>query len=143
MLKTVNTAKPMNPHPDDLPGNVFVYRNLHKTSPEGGPIYSIRDTATGIVAAHTETITLTGAVFAIGVKGRDRVRREMRKNVHAGVRGAPAGNPGTETLTRMRRAYYNPHTVDTFIDAETGAPLTTSPIVTIGPAGVHYMPHGG
>lgn len=127
----------MNPKPETLPRDVFIYRNLHKTSPQGGPIYSIRDVATGLVCGHTETITLTNATFVVGEKGRDRVRREKRKNVHAGVRGTPTAEtpPGGYS-----HAYYNPHKVDTFIDTETGQPIHSAPLVTIGAGGVQYLP---
>jgi len=58
---------------------VFVYFNLHKK------VWSVRQS--GKVVGHTEHIMLKDCRFLVGKKGRERVIREGKKNVHAGVSG--------------------------------------------------------
>lgn len=97
---------------------VFVYFNLHKK------LWSVKsltgDGTYGRVIAHRRTLTLTDATPKVSEKGRQRVLREGRKNVHAGVVGNwyPDG-PEVELPTPNRRqylgdAYYNPYVVDKF-----------------------------
>ena len=64
----INPAKP-----------VFVYKNLHKDC------WSVKQD--GLVKLHTNDITLYDCEFKVSKVGRDRVLKEKRKNVHAGVRG--------------------------------------------------------
>jgi hypothetical protein len=58
---------------------VFVYRNLHKKC------LSVRQG--GIVKCHAENVVLMDCEFKVSIKGRDRVRKEGKKNVHAGIKG--------------------------------------------------------
>ena len=58
---------------------VYVYRNLHKNC------WSVRQE--GIIVAHTDKITLKDARFLVSPAGRNKVIKEQRKNVHAGVSG--------------------------------------------------------
>ena len=58
---------------------VEVYRNLHNDK------LSVR--YGGKVVGHVDSIWLRDATFAVQPAGRDRVRREKKKNVHAFVRG--------------------------------------------------------
>lgn len=63
---------------------VFVYWNLHKKC------WSIKSTEgkyRGRVVAHSDTVVLGGCKFKVSEAGRQRVLRERRKNVHAGVEG--------------------------------------------------------
>ncbi len=60
---------------------VFIYRNLHKQC------YSVRDEKTRRVGWHGEHVLVKDAIFKVSEAGRQRVLREKRKNVHAGVRG--------------------------------------------------------
>ena len=57
----------------------FVYRNLNKNC------WSIR--INGLVAIHAEHVILKEAQFKVSEAGRQRVLKEKRKNVHAGVQG--------------------------------------------------------
>lgn len=64
----------------DLAGKwVECYRNLHKDC------FSVRHK--GIVKVHAESLLLSEATFHVSQKGRERVLREQRKNVHAYVKG--------------------------------------------------------
>ncbi len=63
---------------------VEVYWNFHRK------LFSIRAAEgreKGRVIAHAYHVTLWGAEFRVSAAGRERVRREKRKNVHAVVRG--------------------------------------------------------
>ena len=58
---------------------VEVYKNLHNGK------FSVRHK--GKVVGHVDLIKIQDATFAVQPAGRDRVRREKKKNVHAFVRG--------------------------------------------------------
>jgi len=65
----------------DFSRKVFVYKNLHKGC------WSIKQD--GLVKAHSDgtPITLYFTEMKVNRKGRERVLREKRKNVHAGIEG--------------------------------------------------------
>jgi len=96
--------------------SVSVYRNLHNGK------WSIRQG--GIVRCHADAVYLKDAEFAVGAKGRERVLKEKRKNVHAFVRGKVAD------IHKFRRASgywykvgYNPYKNETFVKMEDGNPI--------------------
>ena len=60
---------------------VFVYRNLTKMC------WSVRDCKTRRVVAHLDRLSLSDATFKVSEAGRQRVLRERKKNVHAGIEG--------------------------------------------------------
>jgi hypothetical protein len=68
---------------------VEVYFNLHKSC------YSIRcnedGVLKGIVVAHAKAVELKDVTARVSPAGRDRVRREGKKNVHAFIRGTLVG----------------------------------------------------
>lgn len=73
----------------DFRAKVRVYRNLRRTSAAGGPVYSI--VQSGLVVAHSDALMLSGGrhdcTFVVQRRGRERARREGRRNVHAFVEG--------------------------------------------------------
>ena len=76
---------------DDHVGRVVeVYYNSHRGR------LSVRDAKTKKVFAHTSAIYLEDVRFVVQPAGRDRVRRENKKNVHAWVRG---------TVTHIYKGY--------------------------------------
>jgi len=113
-----------------LPERVFVYRNLHFDA----PTYSVRDTKTGRVAAHVGSIVLKQVEFVVGQKGRERVVKEGRKNVHAGFRGTPTNS----VLTNEVPLTYNPYKNTTFVERETGNPVLSAPLARLSSTGGHY-----
>lgn len=123
-------------NPQVLPARVFVYRNLHRHGPHGEPIYSVRDVATGRVVAHTPSISLRDVEFVVSPAGRDRVRCERRKNVHAGVRGVPVAHQ----CGALRQARYNPYDCDTFVDRDSGDVLRVAALAVVDSSGVRYAP---
>ena len=97
---------------------VEVYWNLHKH------LFSVRALEgpnKGRVISHSHGITLTDVKFAVQPAGRERVRREGKKNVHAFVRGRIA-NSGFEDCREDfsdEKITYNPYIYDTFVNAKT------------------------
>ncbi len=92
---------------------VEIYRNLRKKC------YSIRQK--GKVIAYlgfTNELILRGVKFVVQPAGRDRVRRENKKNVHAFVRGTVIRTGGLEREGILRRCgrmvRYDPYTMDSF-----------------------------
>jgi len=60
---------------------VDVYFNLHKK------VFSVKDGKSGLVTDHSNGVLILNPVFKVSEKGRQRVIKEQRKNVHAAVRG--------------------------------------------------------
>jgi len=120
------------------PSRVFVYRNLHKKC------YSVRDETSRRVAFLGDSVLIENATLVVGKKGRERVLRERRKNVHAGIRGNLrlhgatafdlfAGSSGWVQI------YYNPYTTETFVVKESGAPLLRAACVFLGTDGAFAL----
>lgn len=63
---------------------VFVYFNLHKKC---FSVKALEGPDKGRVIAHRDVVYLQDAVGKVSKAGRERVLREKRKNVHAGVVG--------------------------------------------------------
>lgn len=112
---------------------VEVYRNLHKKSPLGEPVYSVRSKASGLVNRHETHIALEDCVFRVGPKGRERVRSEKRKNVHAYVGGYVSPRPVSWYLERFDsvKVSYNPYEDEGFV-TETGEPIKSARVVLFG-----------
>jgi hypothetical protein len=62
----------------------FVYRNLHQ---DCWSVKALSGPNAGRVVLHAATVWLHGATFRVNEAGRQRVLKEQRKNVHAGVVG--------------------------------------------------------
>lgn len=60
---------------------VFVYWNFHKKC------FSVKDCKTRRVIQHRKSIALKNCKFKVSEAGRQRVLKEKKKNVHAGVEG--------------------------------------------------------
>lgn len=95
---------------------VFVYFNLHKRL---FSVKALEGANKGRVIAHVDNVSLSDVTFKVSQAGRQRVLREQRKNVHAGVVG---------TLTPMLwgtglQVTYNPYKYDTFVCKDTELPI--------------------
>ena len=92
---------------------LYVYRNLHLN------LFSVR--TEGKVVSHVRELILEDARFLVGKKGRERVLREKRKNVHAGISGFWAeeweANPIMRAYT-PHKVSYNPYKNETFVLTE-------------------------
>ena len=69
---------------------VFVYFNLHKKCLS---VKALEGESKGRVIAHADSVELVNATFKVSQAGRQRVLRERRKNVHAGVVGTMTNLP--------------------------------------------------
>jgi hypothetical protein len=105
----------------------FVYFNLHRHC------FSVKSLSTGRVIAHADTITLKNASFKVSEAGRQRVLREKRKNVHAGV----VGDWDNSVLEKRqmplfsRRVSYNPYKASTFFYTDDSTPALSTDEVTM------------
>jgi hypothetical protein len=111
---------------------VFVYFNLHKKC------FSVKDAKTGLVIAHTDKIELEEVTFKVSEAGRQRVLREKRKNVHAGVKGKYVGCPRVLDF-KEPQATYNPYKYDSFVDKTTEMKLEKASRVKLSNKQVFYV----
>ena len=94
-------------------GDVRVYRNLtkkcwsvqHRVKGKGWRLY-----------AHMDSIFLIGCQFIVNKAGRERVRRENKKYVHAYIKaGAMVSRAMYYKRTGEMQINYNPYKNDTFM----------------------------
>jgi hypothetical protein len=111
-----------------LTAPVEVYRNLNAKGP--GYTYSVRQK--GKVIAHLQSVTLRDCTLVVQPGGRDRVRREKRKNVHAYIKGYLC-----DTGSASVRLTYDPYSHDTFVTKAEGAPVRAAAIAVCTPEGVY------
>ena len=127
--------KSLHPEDDryqiDTARKVFVYKNLHKDC------WSVKQD--GLVKSHVKRVCLWDCSFRVNKKGRERVIKEKRKNVHAGISGYVDGDAQVmETLgvdwessrPNTSRVTYNPYKHETFVDM-LGDPVYHSPSVKL------------
>ena len=98
---------------------VFVYFNLHKKC---FSIKALEGDRKGRVIAHSNTVLLEGCKLMVSEAGRQRVLREKRKNVHAGVSGTwinyctNRANNAFDFISMIgRQVTYNPYKYDSFV----------------------------
>jgi hypothetical protein len=70
----------------------------------------------GRVILHTASLSLENCIFKVSESGRQRVIREKRKNVHAGVQGTLIETGQTRECER--KVTYDPYRYSTFVDAK-------------------------
>lgn len=118
---------------------VFVYWNLHKKL---WSIKALEGPDKGRVIARSSSVILTDAHGQVSEAGRQRVLREDRKNVHAGIVGDLVAVDG-DAQTRWRTATttfgehfpvprpvtYNPRKYTSFVYADDLTPLQLSDVV--------------
>jgi len=111
---------------------VEVYKNLHKDT------WSIRDRSTGLVVEHSNHVLIKDAKFVVQKRGRNRVLKEKRKNVHAFVRGVIEDLPRITTFETPCNVQvkYDPYKADHFYRIDTGEAVKESDIVVMDSEGV-------
>ena len=97
---------------------VFCYYNLHRHT---WSIKALEGAQKGLVVAHSDTVLLQGATGKVSQAGRNRVLRDKRKNVHAGIVGTLV-HTGTEGYFPGIEVTYNPYKYETFVDKDTLEP---------------------
>ena len=114
------------PPKEELVGKrVMVYYNLHTHT------FSVR--LNERVVLHTDYIKLENVEFRVRPGGREKVRQQQSKNVHAFVignivdytlPGEEIPNPSTD-----KQATYNPYKYDSFVKKENEKPIFGAKIV--------------
>jgi hypothetical protein len=107
---------------------VFCYFNLRKKL---FSIKALEGDMKGRVIAHRQSVLISDATFKVSEAGRQRVIREQRKNVHAGVSGSWYGDDvdgkATAFITINGSAImYNPYKYSTFVHLYGEHPITSA-----------------
>lgn len=119
----------------DMTRRVQVYRNLNNQK------FSI--TQDKLVVGHADSLVLAGCVFLVQEKGRQRVIRDQKKNVHAYVNGllcAPGFQVDRSKFPVKERIRYNPYEMDMFQNLE-GKTVNGAPYVELDNQGHMYIYH--
>jgi hypothetical protein len=91
---------------------VFVYFNLHKR------VFSVKALEgkdKGRVIGHRTSLAIYSPTFKVSEAGRQRVVREKRKNVHAGVVGfLTSPYDWTKEVVIWERVFYSPYLMSSF-----------------------------
>ena len=94
----------------DFDRKVYVYKNLHKDC------WSVKQD--GLVKMHTTELLMHNCSFRVSAKGRERVIKEKRKNVHAGVSGwieAFGPTDWDDSHPHAKSVTYNPYKYESFV----------------------------
>lgn len=100
------------------PIKTFIYFNLHKKC---FSIKALEGANKGRVIAHRDALVLYHAKFKVSEAGRQRVLKEQRKNVHAGVVGIWYDEVDADKTLRVRdttAVTYNPYKYDSFVTVD-------------------------
>jgi hypothetical protein len=108
-------------------GKVFVYFNINLSAKLKTPMFSIQDTSTGRVIGHETTFMVRDAIFKVLQSGNERVRKEGKKNVHAGVVGYLVHEEPRVLPTPVT---YNPYKYKTFINMIDESPALAADLVS-------------
>jgi hypothetical protein len=127
------------PKPEHVGRKVFVYFNLHKMVFSAK---SIGGADAGKVLFHTPTVELSDVQFKVSEAGRQRVLKEQRKNVHAGVVGTVSGFDAEikDIPEGYEEGTYNPYKYSSFVDKGTEEPLAESASVILSGKRIFYKP---
>ena len=101
---------------------VFVYWNLHKAT---WSIKALEGPQKGRVVQHSKYVCLTNARGKVSEAGRQRVFREGRKNVHAGIVGEWSPFTFAHGIP-PRKVTYNPYKYTSFVYADDETPYEGS-----------------
>ena len=99
---------------------VFVYYNLHK---HVWSVKALEGPDKGRVIARSDFVLLANPVGKVSEAGRQRVLREGRKNVHAGIVGRLLALEPHAPLASPRPVTYNPKKYQSFVYADDKAPF--------------------
>ena len=100
-------------------GWVFIHRNLNKP-----PYWSIKQGKSGgNVIGYDKSIKLKDVEFKVQKGGQSRVRKEKRKNVHAGVIGKIISSGDEYNTKGWTLVTYNPYVNSSFVEYETSKPI--------------------
>lgn len=120
--------------------NVFIYRNTHRNC------WSIRSSSTKKVVAHAKEFLVEDAQFKVSQAGRERVIREKKKNVHAGIQGKLISYVDLRDrcsefcILGSSEVTYNPYLYSTFVGKTTKLPVYTAKQVIGVTTGKVFLP---
>ena len=100
-----------------------IYWNLHKHE------FSI--VQDGLVVRHLDYFEIQDCVLRVQPAGKDKVRKEKKKNIHAYVQGMPCGSMGGKSY-QIGEATYNPYKYDSFVMVDTGEPIYEADHIWLG-----------
>lgn len=120
---------------------VFVYFNLHKKC---WSLKALEGENKGRVIAHEDFVTLVEATPKVSEAGRQRVLKEKRKNVHAGIVGywEDRGTASMYLLQLDLDPYdvtYNPYKSNGFVYKETKELWKGAPLVMMNASAVNKV----
>jgi hypothetical protein len=111
---------------------VFIYFNLHRKC---FSVKALEGAKKGRVVAHVNDAIVYNPTFKVSEAGRQRVLRERKKNVHAGVVGQwYEGEFNAKRCAELmeysgRAVTYNPYRFDSFVYKNTETPINDQPRV--------------
>jgi hypothetical protein len=113
---------------------VFAYRNLHR---QCWSVKALEGPLKGRVIYHANDLTLGWCDFKVSQAGRQRVLREQKKNVHAGVVGylTECGEIATDGIDLDVPITYNPYKYGSFVDARCEVPVSSALFVNLNSKG--------
>ena len=109
---------------------VFVYFNLHRKL---FSVKALEGPMKGRVIAHRHALLINDATFKVSEAGRQRVIREQRKNVHAGVSGTWDDDYITfrHVMVNGSAIMYNPYKYSTFVHLYGEHSITSARLVAL------------
>lgn len=113
-----------------IANKVFVYRNIRKS--KDSYTYSVRGPKG--VEQHVTSLLLTEPEIKVSPTGRERVRKEKAKNVHAGIKG----KIGDQDVSHFswKPVTYDPYKYDSFVYRDSKALVNRPDAVLLTPKGV-------
>jgi hypothetical protein len=149
--ETATMSKPPTLHNQTHLRDHFIYYNLHKgcwslkstVSYDATQSSHFHPSVKGRVTGHADTILATCTTTKISETGRQRVIREKRKNVHAGIIGTRClvGPQYVFVTTELTDSMtYNPYKRSDFYDRATGVAVTTATYVLLRSGGSDNPP---
>ncbi len=114
---------------------VDVYRNLND---ECLSIRSREPEQYGTVIDHRDFVVVDDVEFVVQPAGRERVREEERKNVHAFVRGRLADDQSWRPNNAVEITY-DPYRFDTFVTTSEYDSVSSADHVVVSPNGVRAV----
>ncbi|QXN74117.1 hypothetical protein SEA_MICULUCIGAS_88 [Mycobacterium Phage MiculUcigas] len=107
---------------------VFVYWNLHRGM---WSVKALEGPDKGRVIARHQHVVLRNVIGKVSEAGRQRVLREGRKNVHAGLVGELVQGEAVTLAKDARTVTYNPRKYETFVYADDEAPFQGSDLAVL------------
>ncbi|QFG04662.1 hypothetical protein PBI_KEZIACHARLES14_88 [Mycobacterium phage Keziacharles14] len=108
---------------------VFVYWNLHRGM---WSVKALEGPDKGRVIARHQLVILRNAKGKVSEAGRQRVLRERKKNVHAGLVGELVQGEAVTLKPDARKVTYNPYRYETFVYQDDETPFQGTDLAILG-----------